>query len=44
MRKWAYQILGAQLVKTLFYVDAVEVLLPKALKLAEGVSVGWFAE
>ena len=44
MRKWAYQILGAQIGKNTFLCRRVEVLLPKALKLADGVSVGWFAE
>ena len=44
MRKWAYQILGAKIGKNTFLCRRVEVLLPKALKLADGVSVGWFAE
>lgn len=44
LRKWAYQILGAKIGKNTFLCRRVEVLLPKALKLADGVSVGWFAE
>lgn len=44
LRKWFYQMMGAQIGKNTFPCRRVEVLLPKGLKLADGVAVGWFAE
>lgn len=44
IRKWFYQLMGAEIGKNTFPSRRVEVLLPKGLKLADGVAVGWFAE
>lgn len=44
LRKWFYQLMGAQLGKGSFPCRRVEILFPKGLKLADGVAVGWFAE
>ena len=44
IRKWFYQLMGAEIGKNTFPCRRVEVLLPKGLKLADGVAVGWFAE
>lgn len=44
LRKWFYQILGAKMGKRTFPCRRVEILLPRGLKLGEGVAVGWFAE
>lgn len=44
LRKWFYQLMGAEIGKNTFLCRRVEVLLPRGLKLADGVAVGWFAE
>lgn len=44
MRKLFYKVMGAELGKGTYLCRRVEVLFPKGLKLADGVSVGWFAE
>lgn len=44
LRKWFYQIMGAAIGKNTFPCRRVEILLPKGLKLADRVAVGWFAE
>lgn len=44
LRRWFYLGMGAKLGKNTFPSRRVEVLLPKALKLGNGVAVGWFAE
>lgn len=44
LRKWFYQMLGAKIGKRTFPCRRVEILLPKGLKLDDGVAVGWFAE
>lgn len=44
LRKWFYQLMGAQIGKNTFPCRRVEVLLPKGLVLGDGVGVGWFAE
>lgn len=44
LRKWFYQLMGAQIGKNTFPCRRVEVLLPRGLKLADDVAVGWFAE
>ena len=44
LRKWFYQMMGAEIGKNTFPCRRVEVLLPKGLKLADRVAVGWFAE
>ena len=43
-RKWFYQLMGAKIGKNTFPCRRVEVLLPRGLKLADGVAIGWFAE
>ena len=42
--KWFYQLMGAKIGKNTFPCRRVEVLLPRGLKLADGVAIGWFAE
>lgn len=44
IRKWFYQIMGARIGKNTVLCRRVEVLLPKGLRLADRVAVGWFAE
>lgn len=44
IRKWFYQLLGAQIKHDTYLCRRVEILLPKGLKLDERVAVGWFAE
>lgn len=44
IRKWWLQMLGAKIGERCFPCRRVEVLLPKALTLEDGVAVGWFAE
>lgn len=44
IRKWWLQMLGAKIGKRCFPCRRVEVLLPLALTLEDGVAVGWFAE
>ena len=44
LRKWFYQMMGAQIGKNTYPCRRVEVLLPRGLKLTDGVAVGWFAE
>lgn len=44
IRKWFYQLLGAEIGKGTFLCRRVEVLFPKGLKVANRVAVGWFAE
>lgn len=44
LRKWFYQILGAKIGKRCFPCRRVEILLPKGLKIENGVAIGWFAE
>lgn len=44
IRRWFYQMLGAELGTDCFPSRRVEVLLPKGLKLGDRVSVAWFAE
>ena len=44
LRKWFYQMMGAEIGKDTFLCRRVELLLPKGLKLADRVAVGWFAE
>lgn len=44
LRKWFYQMLGAEFGKNTLPSRRVEILLPKALKLGDNVGVGWFAE
>lgn len=44
LRRWFYQLLGAQFGKNCMPSRRVEILLPKGLKLGDGVAVGWFAE
>lgn len=44
LRKWFYQIMGAEIGKKTFPCRRVEILFPKGLKLADGVAIGWFAE
>lgn len=44
LRKLFYQLMGAKLGKNTFPCRRVEVLLPKGLRLANGVAVGWFSE
>lgn len=44
LRKWFYQILGAKIGKRTFPCRRVEILLPRGLKLEDGVAIGWFAE
>lgn len=44
LRKWFYQLLGAKLGKGTVLCRRTEVLLPLGLKMADRVSVGWFAE
>lgn len=44
VRKWFYQLLGADIGNGTFLCRRVEVLLPMGLKLADSVAVGWFAE
>ena len=44
IRKWFYQLMGAEIGKNTFPCRRVEVLLPQGLKLADDVSVGWFVE
>lgn len=43
-RKWFYLLMGAEIGKNSFLCRRVEVLLPRGLKLADDVAVGWFAE
>ena len=43
LRKWFYQMLGAEIAKNCFPSRRVEILFPKGLRLEEGVAVGWFA-
>lgn len=44
LRRWFYQMLGANFGKNCMPSRRVEILLPKGLKLGDGVAVGWFAE
>lgn len=44
IRKWWLQLFGAKIGKKTFPCRRVEVLLPKGLKLGNGVAIGWFAE
>ena len=44
IRKWFYQLMGAEIGKDTFPCRRVEILFPKGLKLADGVAIGWFAE
>ncbi len=44
LRKWFYQLMGAKIGKNTFPCRRVEILYPKGLQLANGVSIGWFAE
>lgn len=44
LRRWYYQMLGANFGKNTYPCRRVEVLLSKTLKLGESVAVGWFAE
>lgn len=44
LRKWFYQLLGAEIEKNTFLCRRVEILLPRGLKVGNRVSIGWFAE
>jgi len=44
LRKWFYQMLGAKIGKNCYPCRRVEILLPKGLRIEDGVAVGWFAE
>ena len=44
IRKWFYRLMGAKLGRNTFPCRRVEILLPKGLKLADNVAVGWYAE
>lgn len=44
LRKWFYQLLGANIGKGTFPCRRVEVLLPMGLKIEKNVAIGWFAE
>ena len=44
LRKVFYSMLGAKMGKNCYPCRRVEILLPRGLKLGDGVSVGWFAE
>lgn len=44
LRKWFYQLLGAQFGNNSSICRRVEILLPKGLRLGDSVAVGWFAE
>lgn len=44
LRKAFYSMLGAKMGKNCFPCRRVEILLPKGLKLGDGVAVGWYAE
>lgn len=44
IRRWFYQMLGAKMGKNCFPCRRIEILLPKGLKLGDGVAIGWFAE
>lgn len=44
LRKWFYQLLGAQIGKKTYPCRRVEVLFPRGLKLGDRVAIGWFAE
>ena len=44
LRRWFYLAMGAKMGKNTFPSRRVEILLPRGLKLDDGVAVGWFAE
>ena len=44
IRKWFYQMLGAKLGKRSTICRRVDVLFPKGINFADGVSVGWFVD
>ena len=44
IRKWFYQMLGAKIGKRSTICRRADILFPKGLNLADGVSIGWFVD
>lgn len=44
LRRWFYQLLGAKIGRNSTPCRRVEVLLPRGLRIADNVAIGWFAE